>query len=181
MENDVFRPSLSDFGLRPQQMVENNEANSGRGLFVLGSEQSMLPWRLEGIPFNHEEFQKMRQRLIQEGHGPEVSLSIACGNLNEYICGMEYQRSPELRTGIREARNTLKYLQHLLLLCGKGGPRAYNAATITFNKRIESGNNLSLLSDDETFAETTKQMTTSEAAMSESAVRSAKTQTHGLR
>ena len=57
MENDIFRPSLSDmvaenlvnFGLRPQQMIENNEANSGRGWFVLGSIQAMLPWGEDGI------------------------------------------------------------------------------------------------------------------------------------
>ena len=99
-----------------------------------------MPWGEEGIPFNQDEFQEFRQRLIQEGHGPEVSLTLACRNLNEYIRDLEYQRDPGLRTEIREARNTLKYLQHLLLLCGRKDSRAYNAATIKFNKRIESGN-----------------------------------------
>lgn len=85
----------------------------------------MVPCGLEGTPLNRDEFQEFRQRLIQEGHGPEVSLTIACRNLNEYIHDLEYQKSPELRTEIRDARNILKYLQHLLLFCGKKDPKAY--------------------------------------------------------
>ena len=158
MENDIFRPSLSDmvaedlvnFGLRPQQLIENNEANSGRGWFVLGSIQAMLPWGEDGIPFNEEEFEEFRRRLLNEGHGPEVSLTLACKNLNEFIRELEYQRDPALRQEIKDARNTLKYLQHLLLLCGKRDGRAYNAATITFNKWMESGNSLNFFDDDET-------------------------------
>ena len=164
MENDIFRPSLSDmvaenlvnFGLRPQQMIENNEANSGRGWFVLRSIQAMLPWGEEGIPFNEDEFQEFRQRLLQEGHGPEVSLTLACKNLNEYIRDLEYQRDPGLRREMKDARNTLRYLQHLLLLCGRRSSRAYNAATITFNKWIESGNSLNFFDDDETLADEEK-------------------------
>lgn len=70
----------------------------------------MVPCGLEGTPLNRDEFQEFRQRLIQEGHGPEVSLTIARRNLNEYIHDLEYQKSPELRTEIRDARNILKYL-----------------------------------------------------------------------
>eukprot|EP00913_Durusdinium_trenchii_P031919 g29895.t1 len=121
MENDIFRPSLSDmvaedlvnFGLRPQQLIENNEANSGRGWFVLGSIQAMLPWGEDGIPFNEEEFEEFRRRLLNEGHGPEVSLTLACKNLNEFIRELEYQRDPALRQEIKDARNTLKLTHHL--------------------------------------------------------------------
>ena len=181
MENDIFRPSLSDmvaedlvnFGLRPQQMIENNEANSGRGWFVLGSIQAMLPWGEDGIPFNEEEFDEFRRRLLNEGHGPEISLTLACKNLNEFIRELEYQRDPGLRQEIKDARNTLKYLQHLLLLCGRRDGRAYNAATITFNKWMESGNSLNFFDDNETLADEEKADDGSEAAESSTAMKRA--------
>ena len=79
----------------------------------------------------------MRTRLISEGHGPEVSSTLARRNLNERIRSLEYQRDPDLRRDIRAARNALLYLQYLLLLCGRQDP-----LTITFNKWTEGGSRL---------------------------------------
>ena len=55
-----------------------------------------------------------------------------------------------MRSDIRAARNTLRYLQYLLLLCGRQDPLAYHSATITVNKWIENGPSLDFFTDNET-------------------------------
>ena len=118
--------------------------------FALGSMRTMVVWGLAGIPIDPQEFDEFRTRLINEGHGPEVAITVACRNLNEHIRSMEYQRDPDLRSDIRAARNTLRYLQYLLLLCGRQDPLAYHSATITFNKWMENGSSLDFFTDNET-------------------------------
>ena len=73
----------------------------------MGSMRSTSQWGVTGIPIDEREFQVMRNRLIQEDIGPEVSLSLACRNLNERIRELEYKRDPE-RRDIRAARSTLR-------------------------------------------------------------------------
>ena len=70
--------------------------------------------------------------------------------MNERNRGLEYQRDHDLRSDIRAARYTLRYLEYLLLLCGRQDPLAYHSATITFNKWIESGSSLDFFTDNET-------------------------------
>ena len=48
------------------------------------------------------------------------------------------------------ARNTLRYLQYLRLLCGRQDPLAYHSATITFNEWMENGSSLDFFTDNET-------------------------------
>ena len=68
------------------------------------------------MPIFPEDLQKMRTKsnLVNEGQGPEVSLTLACRRLNECIRELEYRKDATLRNEIRSARNTLHYLQHLL-------------------------------------------------------------------
>ena len=105
-----------------------------------------MVWGLEGVPIFSEDLQKLRTRLLNEGHGPEVSLTLACRNLNDYIRELEMTRDVSFRDDIRSGRDTLRYLQHLLGMM----PKAFHAAEITFNKWIESGSNLSFFSRNET-------------------------------
>ena len=87
---------------------------------------------------------------MNDGHGPEVSLTLACRNLNERIRELEMTRDSSFRDDIRSGRNTLRYLQHLLGVMRQNKPKAFHAAVITFNKWIESGSSLSFFSDNET-------------------------------
>ena len=48
------------------------------------------------------------------------------------------------------ARNSLRYLQYLRLLCGRQDPLAYHSATITFNEWMENGSSLDFFTDNET-------------------------------
>ena len=105
-----------------------------------------MVWGLEGVPIFSEDLQKLRTRLLNEGHGPEVSLTLACRNLNDYIRELEMTRDVSFRDDIRSGRDTLRYLQHLLGMM----PKAFHAAEITFNKWIESGSSLSFFSHNET-------------------------------
>ena len=159
-EENIFRPSISDrvatsllnFGINPANYAENyGDMENDTTWFVLGSMRTMVVWGLAGIPIYPQEFDEFRTRHINEGHGPEVSITLACKNLNERTRSLEYQRDPDLRSDIRAARNTLRYLQYLLLLRGRQDPLAYHSATITFNKWMENGSSLD-------FSRTTKQV-----------------------
>ena len=155
MDAEIAQQTVSDFVaeeltqfLNPQD--EMPEAIDGSEWFVVGSMRTMVVWGLEGVPIFPEDLQKLRTRLLNEGHGPEVSLTLACRNLNERIRELEMTRDATFRDDIRSARNTLRYLQHLLGMMHQNKPKAFHAAVIAFNKWIESGSSLSFFSDNET-------------------------------
>ena len=146
--SDFVAEELMQF-LSPQDDDEPKEID-GEEWFVYGSMRTMAVWGLEGVPIFPEDLQKMRTKLVNEGHGPEVSLTLACRSLNEYIRELEMTRDVAWRNEIRSGRNTLRFLQHLLGMMHQNKPKAFHAAVITFNKWIESGSSLSFFSDNET-------------------------------
>ena len=137
MDAETAQQTVSDFVaeeliqfLSPQD--EEPGEIDGEEWYVVGSMRTMLVWGLEGVPIFPEDLQKLRTRLLNEGHGPEVSLTLACRNLNEYIRELEMTRDVAWRNEIRSGRNTLRFLQHLLGMMHQNKPKAFHAAVITF-------------------------------------------------
>ena len=153
MDAEIAQQTVSDFVAEELMQFLNPQDDLPEGIDGsewFGSMRSMVVWGLEGVPIFPEDLQRLRTRLLNEGHGPEVSLTFACSNLNERIRELEMTRDATFRDEIRSGRNTLRFLQHLLGTMHQNKPKAFHAAVITFNKWIESGSSLLFFSGNET-------------------------------
>ena len=75
MVSDFVAEELMQLFLNPQD--EMPEVIDGSQWFVVGSMRTMVVWGQEGVPIFPEDLQKLRTRLLNEGHGPEVSLTLS--------------------------------------------------------------------------------------------------------